>query len=621
MGNRTHEWVQNFINFEAVLSCTHELGVWDREQTLRAYQTFGFDDATTNGNELSFAHIDTGVMVLHDGGVVAIQYGEGGMVNALADLFTTLNALGWKTAEVYHPQDTMDALLTDMGKAIPGHLDFDVHPSGNVALAVEDSEEARQLLSIGANLMEGVASSPQEAQDFNRSALSELQSMADEENHGQDKDMLGQLDDGLDVYAEASADTASAAQVNPATVVPIPHSEKIQYDGDDEDGPIVPTLGDRTEGVQDAVPVTEPITVANDHERIAVHEPATQDVPPVAPVMQVQLAMPEQAAMPEPPMKSSATPPPESDLQKTVEENALESPVANHTVEVKQSQDAQRSTECQSMIPLLMNLGRSAICFDLPENPLEQTHVRDIAQKLQISEVVDIWPGLSNQAERWDLLAEIDPASPWFAEIIAQELQIWTPVERLLFAAALKKAAAEKMQIRDLLLGLLEDNWSPEVLVKAKCSAVNSKALAYTVFDKLGALLLSDVGEAFLDTIPATGADDSKYPSNVSILSVRTISEETAAKLYVVHLDECDGPFVKTIVSLLMEVARRYSVSTRNIKKAAALKERATAEEARLKSLKQEEALKQTRDLLSLLATKLKDAGLDAVDIQAMLVS
>lgn len=599
MENRNHEWIQKFNHYEAVLLCTHELGAWDRDQTLRAYQTFGFDDATTNGNDLSFGHIDTGVMVLHDGDVVAIQYGGGEMVKALADLFTTLNALGWKKAEVYHPQETMDALLTDMGKAIPGHLDFDVHPAREVASSAEDSHEASQMMELGMNLMAGVASNTSEAQEFNRGALAELQSMAQEEHLQLEQhapvplDIPLALDDGLEAYS-----------------APVPTSsppERVVFADDEDSVPIVPILDRQPVAVDQALPVSAPIFVEEDEQQPT---PTVHSSPATAPqIVDPLQAVDKQAAIHVEPQ------------QQIIPSQKAAPNLPAATGMQSQADTSLPSTNSATAKFLVMKLGRSGICFDLPEAPLEQSSITDAAQEMHVSEFVHIWPGLTNQSERWDLLAEIDPTAPWSAEIIADELNFSNPGGRLFFAAALQKAAAEKMQIRDLLIALFDGSYVPDFWASASQGIVDIKCLAQEVFCKLGALMLSDVGESFLDTKPAGATDDNNSPSTYTILSARSISQDPAAKLYVVHLDACDGPFVRTIVTLMSAVAQRYSVSSRNVKKAEAQKAQAIAEEERIREMKRKEAMERTMELLNSLSSHLKDTGLDASQIQTMLTS
>lgn len=629
MGNSNHEWILKFRHYEAVLRCTHELGAWDRDQTLRAYQTFGFDDATTNGNDLSFSHIDTGVMVLHDGDVVAIQYGEGEMVKALADLFTTLNALGWTKAEVFHPQESMDALLTDMGKAIPGHLDFDVHPSRDSSSAAQDSVEAEEVMELGLSLMQGVASNAEEAQEFNRGALNELKSMADEEQALLDAQIYSQLDtpleldDGLDAYAGVQP-TQSTVQINHSDYAPVQHTERIAFADDDDSLPIVPTLG--VQPTADVLPVSAPIQLAEDREPEALMSQAVNENAATA----VNVA--EQLNIQSPEKASSGAQQQEEIADSQASEISPQQTIVSHRPVTMGGQAVQiapvvrkhADAEIKPLVSVVGNythltLGRSAMCFDLPEAPLAQRNIEEVAQRLKMTEVVHVWPGLTNQSERWDLLAEIDPAAPWFAETIADELKILNPVERILFAGALMKASAEGMQLRELLMALLRGEWAPDTLVKVSQNSIDSNGLTQAVFGKLGALLLCDEGEGFLDTKPVSANGDSKYPTTFSILSARAISQDAAAKLYVVHLDACDGPFVRNIVMLMMEVAHRYSTSMRNTKKAEALKAHAVAEEARQQEIKRQAAVQKTQEILSALATHMKDAGLDLTQVQNLM--
>lgn len=629
MGNSNHEWILKFRHYEAVLRCTHELGAWDREQTLRAYQTFGFDDATTNGNDLSFSHIDTGVMVLHDGDVVAIQYGEGEMVKALADLFTTLNGLGWTKAEVFHPQESMDALLMDMGKAIPGHLNFDVHPSRDSSSAAENSVEAEEVMELGLSLMQGVASNAQEAQEFNRGALMELKSMADEEQALLNAPIYSQLDtpleldDGLDAYASGQP-PQSTVQTNPSDSAPAPHTDRVYFADDEDSLPIVPTLGGQP--TAEVVPVSAPIQLVEDREPNALMSQAFNEHS----AAEVNLA--EQPSNQSPETASSGAPLQPAIAASEASESSEQQTIVTHRPATMGAQAVQIAPVVRKQVdaeikPLAsavanfthLTLGRSAICFDLPEAPLEQCNIEEVAQRLKMREVVHVWPGLTNQPERWDLLAEIDPSAPWFAETIADELRILKPVERILFAGALKKASEEGMQLRALLMALLGGEWAPDALVKVTKNSIDSNGLTEAVFGKLGALLLCEEGECFLDTKPVSASGDSKYPTTFSILSARAISQDAAAKLYVVHLDACDGPFVRNIVMLMMEVAHRYSTSMRNTKKAEAQKALAVAEEARQQEIKRQAAVQKTQEMLSALATHMKDAGLDLHQVQSLM--
>ena len=620
MVNRNHEWILNFRHYEAVLVCTNEQRAWDRDQTLRCYQTYGFDDATTNGNELSFIHVDTGVMVLHDGGVVAIQFGDGNLIPALADLFTTLDQLGWRVAEVYHPQESLNDLLTDMGKAIPGHLDFDVIPANTSVASATESEEAEQMVELGMNLLQGVASTPQEAQQFNQTVLAEMQSMSVEddvelqpastESVYEQLDTPLELDDGDGIEEYVSPIVASPSQAVPS--VPAPHMERIVFSDDDDALPIVPVIARRADSVNLEQQAQQPVNVqAAPAAAPAYQAPMPQPAlaaatalnPATAPTASTEPA-PAQAVAPEPlmPLISPLEPKNGSGMMASaVSMKVKDVALCEQPVHALQAFDIQ-----------VIKLGRSAICFDLPETPVEESRVAAIASELKAVEVVHIWPGLTNQTERWDLLSEIDLAAPWFAETIVDELQILKPVERILFAGALKKAAAEGLQIRELLLSLIDGVWVPDVLIKATQSVADSAGLMQSVFGKLGSLLLSEPGEAFLDTKPTTEA------SELTILSSRGISQDSVPRVYVVHQDACDGPFIETIVSLMMTVAHRYSTSTRNRKQADAKKSLAEAQEKQRQELEREAAVKKSQVLLDELVTQMKSAGLD---LQALMPS
>jgi hypothetical protein len=123
-----HEWIENYLDFEAVLCCTNTLSTWDRDACLRAFQTFGFDDVSSVGDYLAFVHQDSGVMIRYEGGLCALEFGDEGAAlhSVFADLFAALHSLGWAVADVLHPSKTMGNLLADMGKAIPAHMEFDV---------------------------------------------------------------------------------------------------------------------------------------------------------------------------------------------------------------------------------------------------------------------------------------------------------------------------------------------------------------------------------------------------------------------------------------------------------------------------------------------------------------
>lgn len=123
-----HDWIENYTMYEAVLRCVNDIKAWDIDATIRAFMTFGWDENSKSPDELQFLHRDTGVIICFDGSVLAIQFSDGNMRDAMKDLFRVLHSLGWKLAEVFHKQSTMSALLRDMGQSISANLDFDIKP-------------------------------------------------------------------------------------------------------------------------------------------------------------------------------------------------------------------------------------------------------------------------------------------------------------------------------------------------------------------------------------------------------------------------------------------------------------------------------------------------------------
>ena len=96
-----HEWIENFNDYEAVLRCLNPLSAWDKNATVRAFQTFDWNHASVQDGELEFAHKNTPVVVRFDGSVIAILFGLGKLNEAVPDLFVALHGLGWRTAELY----------------------------------------------------------------------------------------------------------------------------------------------------------------------------------------------------------------------------------------------------------------------------------------------------------------------------------------------------------------------------------------------------------------------------------------------------------------------------------------------------------------------------------------
>lgn len=607
-----HPWIQDFASFEAVLCCTHELGQWEPSATLRAYQTYGFDDASTPGNDQTFRHIDTGVLLLHDGDAVAIQFGDGNLSAALSDLFLVLNALGWKEAEVFHPAETLAALLNDMGKAIPGHMEFDVKAAKVVSETGRFPEETA-LVERGKSLMQGVAVGHQEVQDFNDLALGVLESMGPdhafpavaETDTSVPQQPLQSLEatpvsapvhlvEGFDFGASELMPDESVRE--PAHAIR-PHG-KVFLD-DDDAVPVVPVLGASTlqsmaqppqsggkevyagedlsaDGTGDAVPhaVAEPVTV---EERGRVGKPAEVPI-----VQQVGAEQTEPSSVPAAPVRTLA----ELELSHGVTED-----------------DA--ASRC------LIRVGSSALSFDLPDAPMTLEEVSRCAGQLSAVEVVHLWPGLIHQPERWDLVGEIDLNAPWFAEVVASELAPQCSVERVWFAAALLQLARRQgqAQLRDMLMGALTGDGAEFCGAISQATAFKPEArelLVNLVLDRFSGLLLSEEGESFLDVRPSPGA----VAEGLRTFSVRSLVGAAEPKLYVIHLDATDGAFIAMIVRLLRGVAERYSISTRARTQAHAQQREVERRETTQREAERMKTLETVQTTMADLMEQLKKAGL-----------
>lgn len=598
MSKQNHPWVQDFTAYEAVLCCTHEVSAWDETQSLRAYQTYGFDDASTPGNDQTFQHIDTGILLLHDGDVVAIQFGDGNLALALPDLFHVLNALGWREAEVYHPAETMGALLHDMGRAIPGHMALDVHAA---KLGVEPvrSPEAAALVEHGRSLMlEGVASGAREVDDFNALALGELESMSGLEP-GVSARPAGAVEAGRIASAESPAHVGGAeasgtvrtpAQSPRAPGVDRPRSQA--YFEDDGE-PLVPVLSPQLGSTfimqpSRVQPVSGPVMLDDfgpDDVAAALHhgegEVALHSPQPVQGARRQEL----------PAGGGQVTDP------LTVQ---VVHPVTAAKVEV--TAIPTHPADVPSKHPALFRIGQSAICFDLPGQPVSVEQVGQLADELQAADVVDVWPGLAGQAVRWDVIGEVDPGAPWFAELVAEDLNVQRHVDRVCFASALRYLSqyqVQPAQLRDVLDLVLGDH--DGVPFGKLLNLVDRPKFFASIMDRFAGLLLADEGEAFVDI--------RREGDPVRLLCLRALQDDPKATLYVVHRDSTDGRFAEFISELLMTAAQTLSLSARGQRRAQAMELEQSRQVAQERAAAQQEAVQAVQQTMSQLHDLLRKAG------------
>lgn len=629
MQNQIHPWAQDYESFEAVLCCANEVAAWDQAATLRAYQTYGFDDASTKGNDLSFRHIDTGVLLLHDGEVVAIQFGDGNLASALSDLFLVLHGLGWRVADVFHPSETLGALMNDMGKAIPGHLDFDVRAAQDPSNKENLPPEAAEMVQLGASLMQTVATNPQDVNEFNALALDSLRSMAPD--NGSQAPLQGrgslpqsqgtqalpaagplQLDDDLEenfVDGGGSFIQSSFMQQPPMAV-----RASGQLFADDYDAlPVVPVLGNSS-----TQSMAQPALSRSDLDRLSSHEILAESINP-----QQDHDFPMDSVVPQELLEDKLAPTAlEPILQQRQMIAAPVVPDAPAQVARRADDQAMRSQpldtsngggRAAAQTGALIRVGISALSFDKPDTPVSLDAVAQLAAEIRAEEVVHVWPGLLDQSERWDLIGEIDPGAPWFAEVLASVLEVHKPIERIWFAAALIQLAKQQKgaQLRDLLTKMnLDDldlfkggqNWF------SACRPEDLENFASSAQSRFAGLLLSSPGEAFLDVQPAEGVC-------VRPFSVRSMVESPEAKLYVIHLDAVDGPFVEMTTNLLMTVAHRYSISTRARTQAQALQHEVERRESTQREAARQQVLAKVQETTAQLRELLQVAGLSAADL------
>lgn len=612
-----HDLVENFSEYEAVLQCTHGLQPWDSDQTVRAFQTFNWADSTTQGNEQQqFTHELTSVSVLYDGAVLAIQYAGLGvglerLPEAFEDLFPALHALGWKRAEVYHPQESMDALLGDMGAAIPAHLEFDLVPADMAAMHFPVTADGAAMVAYGKKLLgtsdqdgtSGLMLEQMEAfgatVESNHTASTTPQSRPNLAPIMLEDDFGPGHDDHDPIFVPRNDQTVANFPPRQVSFSEPAHT----HDHDHDEAPKVfslpgapPFMGDAPEvehpvvNSWNASAMVQPVGVrpANDFEESA---PAEMTPPPVR-VIGATDAIPAAS-----PMRAET-----------------HSGVASRPIVVTRSLEAvnNRQATVNEAPGGVVSLGSSAFYFDAPDDSPEQYDaVEQFAANHGFDEVVHLRPGLINSPVRWDLLAEIDLQSPWFAEKLASAMG-FDACETTLVASLLLevKHTQESAQLRDVFsLCGSPDIKSSESTQSAQARAVLSR-LANTKLNerldeialRMGGLFLCEPGQAFLDIQP-----NEISPAPMETFSVRGLVQSPLSTFYFVHVDELDGPSIQMIASLLQTVIHA-NVNTRRDVLRPDVQASAPARRQQVEALR-DEMVTEVEQMLNGLVTRIKAIG------------
>lgn len=552
-------------DYELVMVCLNPLPDWNDGASIRAFQTYMFDDVTTSGDEPLFKHSETGTDIRYDGTEIAITYGYGNLFDVFIDLIRALHSLGWREAEVYHKQDTMNALLSDIGRAVPANMDFEVRPA-QLNKPIAEYPEARQLIEHTAQVMkpDGAPAAMEDTEEATIKA-----------------GFLSLMDD----------------PATPSLPASLPASRVVAVSLIDDD-PMVPTDNDEL-----LFPAKNSIAPTRPMQQFADEEPAVFDLPEEG-----NGTLPESASFdeyPEPDVPSTEPMTPAStiqasdettveDGQETVENEHQLSLPEKHAAPPKESSIPSKIDvsnekreivimDCAEMpvVPGLSDkmarVGHSVFCFDLPESPFTAADMQLIVNEFNIygDQIIHLHPGKLKEPVRWDVFGEIDLNYPWFAEIMANEMQL--PLKNINIVAtlllALKKLKPAP-ELRDLLMFA-----SASEMVEVSASVSNTalslmkhfhqygdlsdgfiqNGIINAIVTKLGALALAPTGESFVDLM-----DGEKYAESVvDTFSVLETARSSTAKVFVVHVDVLDGPFVVWLTQYLRAIAQKYGAGYR----------------------------------------------------------
>lgn len=530
-----HEWITGYREFEAVLQCVNPLPDWNADSAVRGFQTFGWNDASTPGNGMTFAHDETGVFIQYEGELVAIQFTEGRLADALPDLFMVLFGFGWREAVVYHAPETIGALLADIGRSIAAGMDFDVRAAQSLR---SDSEYGFHSSLVG--LGRGTADDD--------TLLGELGSMGRELGVHQHPDLTAVtaplvLPDeepvlGDEFHKFTQTNTAVQAQ---SSEVGYEFLSRVQTTNNLTSAPIVasrvvapaPAWGSP---MRSAAAATRLFEAPGDDASGAVSGELRQSTP-----------IETESAAGNPGVHTSTK------------------NIASEVATVSRSSASSLQSDTMKSV---ISVGLSTFCFITPSAGVAKGEIDKLIAQASPSAVVHMYPGALNEKWRWNVLGEIEEAYPWFAEKFVHAMGISERQSAFVSSFLLDvKRSLEVAQLRDLITACLtlDEHSNPAGVALSPSTNMLMRrcghSLAEEALDALAArfeaLFLCPVGAGFVDvTNGAVGVPE-------QVFTVRQILQSSESHVYVIHVDAMDGPFVGTLVELLRWVVSSHAASGR----------------------------------------------------------
>ena len=182
----------------------------------------------------------------------------------------------------------------------------------------------------------------------------------------------------------------------------------------------------------------------------------------------------------------------------------------------------------------------SAFCFDLPNSPFSDDDEARVTELYGVQKITHLYPGAMGGSVRWDVLAEIDLQFPWYAEKMAE---------------AMGFRVAETIPICKLLLDLKQAQPLPQLRDLLKDASPDA-----AIGQVLAPLSFAPRGQAFVDLPTDVNGDG----PDIDVFTVRGVLQSSSARLFVVHVDALDGPFVGWMVDLLRSVVQGHASSKRH---------------------------------------------------------